>query len=113
MIVNKEPALAIHVRLSQRDGRELLAMLDHLAAKNGGQSDCFALSSVAEKLSDACSVAFWLHENVDLDLPIGEALAVRQAIEANPNEMDQPSLLAASLASIWRRSIPCDRKAAM
>jgi endo-beta-N-acetylglucosaminidase D len=36
------------VRLSQRDGRELLAMLDHLAAKNGGQSDSFALSSVAK-----------------------------------------------------------------
>ncbi len=114
MIVCKEPAQAIHIRLSQCEGRQLLALLDHLAAEDGGPSDSFVLSSAAEKLGDSCAVAAWLHENVELDLPIDEAFAVIQAIEANLAEIDPLPPLAASLRSAWRRivsCIPCEQEA--
>ncbi len=100
MIACNEPAQSTCVRLSQWDGSRVLALLDHLAVEDGGPCDASALKSAAEKLSDACSVAFWLRENVELDLSGGEALAVLQAIEANLKELDPPPPLVASLQGL-------------
>jgi hypothetical protein len=77
---NEESDIMV-VQLSQKEGQQLFALLEHSIAQADQRLDLAALVSMLDSLSDANALARWKRENVAFELRPDEAVAALQALE--------------------------------
>ena len=70
------------IRLSQLEGQQLCAILEHSIARADQGYDPCLVASALESLGDANDLARWLRENVALELRPEEIVAVLQVLES-------------------------------